>query len=129
MFLLVAAALVAITVTPVLADHDWASGCSNGNTCWSEVNYGGGYMQSDHRDSYTNNDYYASGTPPQTIGFQTDYFRNKMNVTHAHVYRNQSYSSELFCVNPGSSVWYYVGGTTSTSSWLGHGGSLGWCRS
>jgi hypothetical protein len=55
-FLLVAAALVAITVTPVLADHDWASGCSNGNTCWSEVNYGGGYEQSDNGHSHTNND-------------------------------------------------------------------------
>lgn len=126
--LLFVAALIATTAAPALADHDWASGCnSSGNTCWYEQDNGGGYMQSDHRDSNTFSDYYV-GNGTQSIGYSTDKFRNKMNSTHAHVYKFNGYNTELFCVNPGSTVWWYVGGSTYTGSWAGHSGSLGWCR-
>ncbi len=119
--------LVISAALPVAADHDWAPGCSLGNTCWYEGNFGGGYMQSDHRDTYTFNDWYA-GNGNQSIGWHTDYFKNRMAVTHAHVYRNSNYNGELFCVNPNSVAWYWVGGTTTTGSFRGHPSSLGGCR-
>ncbi len=84
-------------------------------------------MKADQRDSYTFNDWYA-GNGNQSIGWHTDYFRNRMTVTHAHVFRDASYSGELFCVNPNSAIWQPVGGTTTTGSWNGHSGTLSGCR-
>ncbi|MFV1970346.1 MAG: hypothetical protein ACC683_04975 [Acidimicrobiia bacterium] len=124
--LLFVAALVATTVTPALAHHDWAAGCSNSNACFLEEGSGGGYMQSDHHDAYTFNDYYQSGIPQPTIGFQTDKVRNRMNSTRAYFRKWANYSGTLFCVNPNSTVWYltpsYVG------SWFGVGDPDGSCR-
>ena len=125
----VVAILLGVLAVPAQADHDWASGCStSGNTCWWETGNGGGLMQSDHRDSYTFNDWYA-GNPNQSIGWHTDWFRNKMNTTRAYLYRSQNYGGYLFCVNPASTTWYWVGGTTTTGSWKGKTGWRQGCRS
>lgn len=122
-----AVALIASTAMPALANHDWASGCNtSGNSCWWETG-SGGYMQSDHGDDYMSGNKYV-GDPSMSLGWDTDYVKNKMNSTHAHYYKYAYRSTELFCVNPGSSTWQYVGSTT-THSWNGHSGSLGWCRS
>lgn len=126
--LLFVAALIATTATPVLGYHDWVSGCNtSGNTCWREAEYGGGWMQSDHRDAYMYPDKYV-GNDTQRLGLDTDSFRNRMNETHAHIYKYANYSTELFCVNPGSTLIYSVHDTT-THSWKGHSESLSWCRS
>ncbi len=118
-FLVVVAALV-MSAAPALADHDWAAGCSSGNTCWREVTNGGGNMQSDHRDSWTYFDVYA-GNSSQNIGDHTDWFKNRMNVTHAHVFRFSGYSTELFCVGPADDTWIAV--PTTTGSWNGGAGA------
>ncbi len=117
-----------LVVTPAAANHDWAAGCSRGNSCWWESQNGGGFMQSDHRDSWTFNDRYVGNTN-QTIGNHTDWFRNRMTSTHAHLFALSGYWSngpELFCVNPNSDVWYWVG-NTDTGSWLGHSGWYSGC--
>lgn len=126
--LLLAVTLIATAAIPVLAadQGNWTAGCSSGYTCWYETT--GGYMKADQRDSYTFNDWYA-GDGNKSIGWHTDLFRNRMNWYRAYLYQNSNYSSYLWCVNPGSTSWYNVGGTTTTGSWKGFSGSLPGCRS
>ncbi len=123
---LLGAIMVAGSAAVALANHGaWANGCHAGATCWWDGSLGwSANVHSDHRDIDTFPNAYSSGN---SIGWSTDYIENDMNSYHAHIYRWDNYDVHLVCINPGSSYVYDARGT-QTGSWLGHPGSLSWCR-